>query len=72
MKTHYKVTDIDAREQGQTEFEYHHQTACGFVRHNVTIRVSNVTCKLCLRLDDVGTIGLLQEGEKIINDKSRT
>lgn len=47
-KTHYKVEGVDARNQGQTVFEYNHQTACGYVRENVTTNGDNVDCKWCL------------------------
>ncbi|ARP16593.1 hypothetical protein K04M5_49410 (plasmid) [Vibrio alginolyticus] len=29
-KTHLKVPGVDARDSGQTQFEFTHQTACGF------------------------------------------
>lgn len=48
-KTHYKITGIDASSQGQTYFEYTHQTACGYVRDNVTNNGDEVDCKLCLK-----------------------
>ena len=48
-KTHYRVTDVDYREQGQTEYQYTHQTACGYVRDGVTRNGDLVDCKLCLR-----------------------
>ena len=47
-KTHLKITGIDAREQGQTEREFTHQTACGYVRDSVTRDGDGVDCKLCL------------------------
>lgn len=49
MKTHYKVTGVDCRDGGQTEFEYSHQTACGYVRDNVTTNGDYVDCELCLK-----------------------
>lgn len=52
-KTHYKVPGIDARSLGQTEFQYSHQAACGYVRDNVTTNGDLVDCKLCLRSDDM-------------------
>lgn len=52
-KTHYKVHGVDARNLGQTEFEYTHQTACGYVRDNVTTNGDHVDCKLCLRSEDM-------------------
>ena len=41
-KTHYKVTGVDDRQQGQN------QTACGYVRDNVSSNGDEVDCKLCL------------------------
>ena len=49
MKMHYKISGVDCRNQGQSEYEYHHQTACGYVRENVTTNVDAVDCKLCLK-----------------------
>ncbi|MCC3804049.1 hypothetical protein IB292_03250 [Vibrio parahaemolyticus] len=48
-KTHLKVTGVDARNSGQTQFEYTHQTACGYVRDNVTRNMDHVDCFYCLR-----------------------
>jgi hypothetical protein len=48
-KTHYKIYGNDNRAQGQSEFEYSHQTACGYVRENVTTNCSDVDCKWCLK-----------------------
>jgi len=48
-KIHLKVTGVDAREQGQTQFEYDHQSACGYVRSLVVTNPSLVTCKFCLK-----------------------
>ncbi|MFV8385060.1 hypothetical protein ACNO5E_13305 [Vibrio parahaemolyticus] len=48
-KTHLKVSGVDARNSGQTQFEYTHQTACGYVRENVTRNMDKVDCKHCLR-----------------------
>jgi len=63
-KTHMKIKGVDARNQGQTEFEYTHQAACGYVRDNVTSNKLNVDCKLCLReiensegIDDLSNYG---------------
>lgn len=39
----------DFRSQGQTDFEYSHSTACGYVRDHVTRNNDEVTCKICLR-----------------------
>ncbi len=46
-KTHYRVRGVDARRMGQTEFEYTHQTACGYVRDAVTNKAEEVDCALC-------------------------
>ena len=48
-QTHYKVLGIDARNQGQSQYEFDHQAACGYVRDEVTKNGDAVTCKLCLR-----------------------
>ena len=48
IKTHLKVSGVDCRGQGQTDFEYEHQTACGYVRDDVTRDGDGVDCKLCL------------------------
>ncbi|EJO2025774.1 hypothetical protein NRC85_003954 [Vibrio parahaemolyticus] len=48
-KTHLKVTGVDASNNGQTQFEYTHQTACGYVRDNVTRNMDHVDCFYCLR-----------------------
>jgi hypothetical protein len=48
-KVHLKITGVDARSQGQTEHENSHQTACGFVRDNVTKNNENITCFYCLK-----------------------
>lgn len=45
-KIHLRVSGV--RSQGQTEFEYGHQAACGYVRDNVTSHAVFVDCKLCL------------------------
>lgn len=56
MKMHLKVKGIDARKCGQTEFEYSHQTACGYVRNNVTTNKNNVDCFYCLRSKQMDSI----------------
>ncbi|MBF4340770.1 hypothetical protein EAY39_08200 [Vibrio anguillarum] len=48
-KTHLKITGVDARDKGQTDYEYSHQTACGYVRSNVTRNMDSVDCFYCLR-----------------------
>lgn len=48
-KTHYKISGVDCRNQGQTEFEYSHQTACGYVRESVSANGDDVDCELCLK-----------------------
>ncbi len=47
-KTHYKIHGNDRREQGQSEHEYSHQTACGYVRDSVTTNGDEVDCKWCI------------------------
>jgi len=57
-KTHLKIDALDCRSQGQTEFEYSHQTACGYVRKLVIRNKDLVNCFYCLRSKDVnGGIG---------------
>ena len=53
MKTHLKVNGVDARSLGQAEFDYQHQTACGYVRNNVTRNEEEVDCFYCLRSDEM-------------------
>lgn len=52
-KTHFKVDGVDCRDIGQTEFEYTHQTACGYVRENVSRNGDDVDYKLCLKSEDM-------------------
>ncbi|MBT2909681.1 hypothetical protein PL84_03675 [Vibrio anguillarum] len=52
-KTHLKVKGIDARNSGQTQYEYEHQTACGYVRDNVTRDMDSVDCFYCLRSEEM-------------------
>ena len=49
LKTHLRVTGVDYRTCGQTEFEYSHQAKCGYVRDLVSWDINDVTCKLCIR-----------------------
>lgn len=51
MKTHFRIIGVDCRDGGQTEFEYTHQTACGYVRDKVSFDGDCVDCKFCLRSD---------------------
>lgn len=46
-KVHYKVRGVDARSMGQSQFEYDHQAACGYVRDNVTADENKVSCFYC-------------------------
>ncbi|MDH0450897.1 hypothetical protein [Shewanella sp. GD04112] len=48
-KTHLKIIGVDRRSQGQSQFEHDHQTACGFVRVQVTSNMDQVDCLFCLR-----------------------
>ena len=63
-KTHFKVRGVDARRQGQTEYEFSHQAACGYVRANVTRSHGDVDCFYCLKeidrsggIDDLSNYG---------------
>lgn len=49
MAIHYKTLGRDFRNAGQSNYEYSHQTMCGFVRDDLTKNPVKVTCKLCLR-----------------------
>ena len=53
LKTHYKVRGVDARTRGQSQYDYDHQTACGYVRDRVSEDGDSVDCKLCLRSEDM-------------------
>ena len=48
-KMHYKISGNDCRKQGQSEHEYTHQSACGYVRDNVTTNGDEVDCHWCLQ-----------------------
>lgn len=58
-KTHLKVTGVDCRGIGQSQFEYDHQTACGYVRDKVIRNEDYVDCKLCLRSKEMDHYHLL-------------
>jgi hypothetical protein len=49
-KVHFKVAGVDCRKGGQTEYEYQHQVAFGYVRKNTTTDSVKVTCFYCKRL----------------------
>jgi len=49
VKMHLRIKGVDARSQGQTDYEYSHQTACGYVRSCVTPHKAYVDCKLCVK-----------------------
>ena len=49
MKTHLKITGVDCRDSGQRQWEYDHQTACGYVRRYITRNKDDVDCFYCLR-----------------------
>lgn len=53
MKTHLKIVGVDCRNMGQSEYDFTHQTACGYVRDNVTTNEDDVDCKLCLRSEEM-------------------
>ncbi len=46
-KTHLKIEGVDCRKMGQTEYEYSHQAACGYVRKNITTNTNDVDCFYC-------------------------
>ena len=46
---HHRVIGPDCRDMGQTVYEYTHTTSCGYVRDNLTMDESKVTCKNCLK-----------------------
>lgn len=46
-KTHKFKPGADFRDLGQTEFEYSHTSACGYVRAIATNDDKLVTCKHC-------------------------
>lgn len=48
-KTHLYRSHGDYRSAGQTQYEYTHSTACGYVRGSVSNYLPLVTCKHCLR-----------------------
>ncbi len=50
---HFKIEGVDCRDIGQTEYEYRHQAACGYVRENVTTEINSVDCFYCLRTDEM-------------------
>ena len=50
-KVHIRHRAVDYRHMSQTQYEYDHQTGCGYVRENVTYDGDFVTCKLCLKSD---------------------
>jgi len=50
-KIHLKIKGIDYRWAGQPEFDYQHQTACGYVRKNITNDKEKVTCFYCKRTE---------------------
>jgi hypothetical protein len=56
--THLYESHVETQSPGQSDFDYHHSTACGYVRDDVTWDRSKVTCKLCLRELDKSTTEL--------------
>lgn len=48
-KVHKYQSHGDHRNAGQSQHDYDHSTACGYVRDTVTTDSSKVTCKICLR-----------------------
>lgn len=47
--THKYQSHGDHRSAGQSQHEFTHSTACGYVRDHITSDAAKVTCKLCLR-----------------------
>ena len=54
IKKHLRIGGVDMREHGQTEHEFTHQSACGFVRKNVVIEWFKVDCLLCKKTEAYG------------------
>jgi hypothetical protein len=48
-KIHLSDFIADYRGRGQSGYDYEHQTACGYVRSEVTRYAALVDCKLCIR-----------------------
>jgi hypothetical protein len=61
MKTHLRILAADCRDVGQTEYEYSHLAACGYVRDNVTFTKSLVDCKLCQRSEHMRDPGAIKQ-----------
>lgn len=55
-KMHLKITGVDAKGNGQSQYEYDHQAACGYVRNNVTFSGGLVTCFYCLKSEEMNLI----------------
>lgn len=55
-KVHLRVLGVDKRNEGQTDFEHQHQSACGYVRNNVTTKYFEVTCLYCKRSEAYDTL----------------
>jgi len=53
-KMHYRIIGPDCRDQGQTEYEYNHTAACGYVRSNATFNSEKVDCRHCLKSTHMG------------------
>lgn len=51
-KTHFRVLGVDCRDMGQTDFEYRHQTACGYVMDDVTWDIDKVDCFYCKKTEE--------------------
>ena len=49
MKMHFKVVGPDCRNQGQTDYEFNHTAACGYVRKAITESTDRVDCFYCLK-----------------------
>jgi len=53
VKTHLRVDRPDYKYMGQTLYEFRHQSACGYVRKNVTRSQDAVDCFYCLRSEEM-------------------
>ncbi len=51
-KIHFKVVGFDHRNNGQSEYYFNNQAACGFAGVTVTKDKAEVDCKLCNRVID--------------------
>lgn len=50
-KAHLKVTRQASRHQTMSDFDFNHQSACGYIRDNATKNIEKVNCFYCLRTE---------------------